>query len=416
MKYANLRINPTNVSNNIGDNMQIMAVDNLYTYMGIPNKDVVRIDFSQMDVYEGEDVILPINWYFHKFFKYGKKNVFSDKIYPIFLGASFVSNIFSDEEVAFLRRHEPIGCRDEWTYNNLKAYGIEAYLNGCMTSLFPRREENVEKQKKVFCVDVPQELLQYMPDDIKENAEFVTHVFDGKVEDIQQFTYDIYERYKREAKLVITSRLHCASPCLAAGIPVVLAIKKCIYTMGWIERYIPIYTECQFAEIDWDPQGVDYEKMKKNIMENAKKRMLQVKPDKRNLEYINNYFAGRKKVHDYIIPAVTPAIDFICRNWSREEETNYGFWGITGITDMINKYIEENYPKARLARVYDRGYVKEKQRYHDIEPELPENIKNDDVFIFVSAYSATDEARYYFEKTKRDSRSYFLCCDVKKSY
>jgi exopolysaccharide biosynthesis predicted pyruvyltransferase EpsI len=30
------------------------------------------------------------------------------------------------------------------------------------------------------------------------------------------------DRYRKEAKLVITSRLHCALPCIAMGIPVIV--------------------------------------------------------------------------------------------------------------------------------------------------------------------------------------------------
>ena len=414
MKFANLEMN-SDVVNNIGENMQIMAIDNLYKNMGISPKEVVRIDYLTMDEYDGEEVILPINWYFHKFFKNGKINIFSNKITPIFLGVSFMSNVFSDEEVTFLKKCEPIGCRDEWTYNNLKAYGIEVYFSGCMTSLFPRREEKEEEQKKIFCVDVPQELLKYIPDNIKESSEFVTHIFEGKIDDIQQFTSDIYERYKREAKLIITSRLHCASPCMAAGIPVVLAIKQCIYTLGWIERYIPVYTERQFSEIDWNPQTIDYEEMKEFLIENAKRRIFQTERFS-DLEKISNYFLSRKKVNDYIIPTVTPVINFIREFWEREDEFEYGFWGITGIADMINRYIVENYPKAKLVKVYDKGYVKNKQDYHNIAAELPESIKNDNVYVFVTAYSATEEARNFFEKTGRDNNTYCLCCDMKKSF
>lgn len=415
MKFANLDVN-SDVVNNIGENMQIMAIDNLYKYMGIDKKDIVRIDYMKMDEYNGEEVILPINWYFHKFFKYGKKNIFSDKIIPVFLGVSFMSNVFSDEEVLFLKKCEPIGCRDEWTYKNLKAYGINAYFNGCMTSLFPKREECAEDQKKVFFVDIPQELLEYIPDHLAANAEFVTHVFEEKIEDIQQFTCDVYERYKREAKLVITSRLHCASPCLAAGIPVILAISQCIYTLGWIEKYIPVYTKSQFGGINWDPRRIEYEEMKGFLLENARERVLQMKYSQTDLEQISDYFSNRPKVKEYIIPTVTPVMQFIRENWDVEDSFEYGFWGITGITDMIYKFISENYPKAKLEKVYDKGYVNNKQNYHDIASSLPECITNDNVFIFITAYSATEEAKDLFQKIGRDSRTYCLCCDMKKSF
>lgn len=416
MRFANITFNnSTYASSNIGENMQILAIDNLYDYMGIPREDIVRIDFMKMHEYDGEYVILPINWYFHKFFKYGVQNIFSDRIIPVFLGVSFMSNIFSREEAAFLKKCEPIGCRDEWTFNNLKKMNIDAYLNGCMTSCFKRRIENKDDQNKVFCVDTPKELLEFIPEDIKMNAEFVTQVFDEKIDDIDRFTRNVYDRYKKEAKLVVTSRLHCASPCLAAGIPVIFTIQQCIYTLGWIEKYIPVYTQEQFANIDWQANVVDYEDMKLQILENAKQRVLQVYQENKRIRDISYFFENRKK-KEYIIPNVTPVIRLIDKIFKCDEAFVYGFWGITSVSDMIYEYVKDKYPKAKLEKVYDIGYVENHMTYKGLMPELPTSIENDNIFVFVTAYSATEDARRHFANIGKKEDMYCLCCDMKKSF
>ena len=47
MKFANIRIH-RNGLNNLGDNMQLIAIENVYKNMGIKYDDVVRIDFYDL--------------------------------------------------------------------------------------------------------------------------------------------------------------------------------------------------------------------------------------------------------------------------------------------------------------------------------------------------------------------------------
>ena len=49
---------------NIGDYAQLLAIDNLYSYMGVDEEDIVKIEYYDLLDYEGEYVILPINFIF----------------------------------------------------------------------------------------------------------------------------------------------------------------------------------------------------------------------------------------------------------------------------------------------------------------------------------------------------------------
>jgi len=59
MKFANYTFNARGV-NNLGDNMQIIAIDTIYENMGIPKEEIVYIDKNETGSYQGEYVILPV--------------------------------------------------------------------------------------------------------------------------------------------------------------------------------------------------------------------------------------------------------------------------------------------------------------------------------------------------------------------
>ena len=56
MKFANISMQRSGL-NNLGDNMQLLAIDNLYNYMGIDRNEIVRIDFYDLNTYSGEYVL-----------------------------------------------------------------------------------------------------------------------------------------------------------------------------------------------------------------------------------------------------------------------------------------------------------------------------------------------------------------------
>ena len=72
MKFANLIVD-SKVVKNIGDDMQIFAIEYLYKYMGIDYNTVCRIPVSELRLYSGEDVILPINFPFQGMVKLSEK-------------------------------------------------------------------------------------------------------------------------------------------------------------------------------------------------------------------------------------------------------------------------------------------------------------------------------------------------------
>ena len=169
MKYANIFIDGNRSSSvNIGDDLQLIAVESLYKKMGIDYADVVRIGLSQLSSYDGEYVILPVSFPLYGYRDGLNITMFSPKIIPVFLGLSVMGGNISEEEIIYLRRFEPIGCRDYYTVKWLREKNICAYLNGCLTATLPKLYSG--KGTDVYLVDVPQKYYSYIPEHIRTGA------------------------------------------------------------------------------------------------------------------------------------------------------------------------------------------------------------------------------------------------------
>jgi len=211
-------------------------------------------------------------------------------VIPIFfafhISPSWEKTICSPDGVRYLKEHQPIGCRDRGTVEVLQKYGVEAYYSGCVTLTFDRREE-APKEGHVFIVGgVNKGFIEAIPRALTKNAFLVNQ---SKVElpylpaiTKQQIAGQLLDTYRRHAKLVITSKIHCAMPCMAMGIPVVFLYNKRKindYRIEIIGDYLPInYVGESFVyrnflnkitrdRINWNPNPVDIEYRKNEIRE-----------------------------------------------------------------------------------------------------------------------------------------------------
>ncbi len=379
MKFANLLADSEHMKN-IGEDMQILAIENLYRFMKIDYENVIRIPVSQLRDYDGEKVVLPINYPF-----FGKFKI-SSQIIPVFLGLSILCGNVSDDMELF--KYEPIGCRDKHSYEELKKYNIDAYLNGCLTAAFPLRDDNSGERTKVFLVDPPDKLLRYIPKNLLDNSETVTHIFfDQQIN--ESFSKNLYERYKKEAKLIITSRLHCAMPCIAAGIPVVFACTKKSFRYTWLEKYVPIYEEGNFCQINWAPNPVFYEDFKNTLLENAAFRVLDAFNREKNILNIHKFYYMPSK-EKYEIESLENAKKYVETAWKSSAEKKYILWGVTQTAELIFEYISQNYPEAILIGVIDNFHS---QIFHGIQTITSESLfYHRDAVIFITAESANKVA------------------------
>ncbi len=390
MKFANYSFNARSV-NNLGDNMQIIAIDELYKSMGIPKSEIIYINTNELASYNGEYVILPITMPLVDYRIGGISGRFSEHIIPVFLGLTMVKDTLLPEEIAYFARMAPIGCRDERTLNTLRNYGINSYLHGCITTTLPLRKTN-KKYHKVYIVDAPKEIQNYIPKSILKNAIYKTHIHNNLKDDPKQLMQQYYDEYKNEASLVITSLLHCAVPCLAAGIPVILVKSgnAISYRFSWLEKLMKIYTEPEFKNIKWDQKPVLFEKHKKRVKNLTIKRLKQVYDEYAEILDLSLYYETRER-KPYINDACQTLIDYLEKNWTNKKKPyKYSIWGLTQIGEYMVSYINKNYPNAKLCHVYD-SYRTEK--FCGMMSKNPTDISNyPNETIIVATNGAVDAA------------------------
>lgn len=251
MKYGLLTYDENKNFFNVGDNIQSLAAKQF-----LPKVDNY-LNRERLADYHGEKTLLIMNgWFTHNIHNW----VPSDDILPIFV--SFHMNntaapaMLSDKGIAYLKKHEPIGCRDQFTADILKEKGIDAYFTGCLTlTLDSYKVPDSERTDNIYIVDPlysypraektfyspkmtvksilngeafqlnkkHKHLKKFISKDLLDSAEFIN-------QEPPSNTYSDEEKFKMaetllnkyaKAKLVITSRIHCALPCLALGTPVI---------------------------------------------------------------------------------------------------------------------------------------------------------------------------------------------------
>lgn len=215
--------------------------DDILSYAGkrfLPGVDYY-IDRENMDRFlpeEKEYVAALLNgWYIHYSYTFPP----SPYLMPLFTGTHFNIDTMiygdysylDDYAVNYLKRHEPIGCRDMRTMETLQKKGVESYFSGCLT-LTLQKYPDAAPNHEVILTDVSEEVAQYVRRLLGDRKIVsVTHKFTEEEfgwEDWRkrEKRVELYLRRYQGADLVVTKRLHCALPCIALGTPVILAVDR----------------------------------------------------------------------------------------------------------------------------------------------------------------------------------------------
>jgi hypothetical protein len=133
--------------------------------------------------------------------------------------------ILSDDNIAYLRKHAPIGARDINTLRLLRNAGVESYFSGCVTLTLQR--PRVERRDGIIVLnDVSDKIVDFVRGNTDKEIIRTTHSTQGENNSQKRFAraQQLLALYSA-ASCVITSRLHCAMPCLALGTPVLFLSK-----------------------------------------------------------------------------------------------------------------------------------------------------------------------------------------------
>ncbi len=182
----------------------------------------------------------------------------SDEVLPLNVrGLSAARHLLQGEPLAYLRAHAPIGCRDEVTVARLHAAGVPAYFSGCLTLTLQDPCPGAPREDIVCCVDVSPAVRQHVAAQTDARLVTLSHAIDHEAPAAVRFARAeaALATYAR-AQLVVTSRLHCALPCLAFGTPVLFvdAVKD-RYRISGLLNLLNHATEADVlrgaADIDW---------------------------------------------------------------------------------------------------------------------------------------------------------------------
>ncbi|MBZ5573686.1 MAG: polysaccharide pyruvyl transferase family protein [Acidobacteriia bacterium] len=241
-------------STNLGDEIQTLSATQF-----LPSVDVL-IERDRLHWYRNCSPVFVI---FNGWFTHQPSWPPPDSIFPLFVSfhAEMPGLLVDKRFVSYFKRHEPIGCRSLATLKAFRDIGVDAYFSGCLTLTLEREQR--ARTNQIYAVDVePKLYANVVPGDIKERAVHVSHEYppldatlltkakwksahlglrsiykwewgrsllSNAGERLSELRHSSRTARARElltmyssAKVVITSRLHCALPCLALGTPVLL--------------------------------------------------------------------------------------------------------------------------------------------------------------------------------------------------
>ena len=259
MKYALFEHTQNNLGLiNIGDHIQSCAAEQF-----LPKIDFyVERDALNRSEYEKAKIIMngwftdaPENW------------PPNPNLIPLFISfhlqpKSAAIILSKKENVDYLKKHGPIGCRDYKTLKLLEEHGIDSYFSFCLTTTLDEKYKSENRTNEIYLVDPlysydkgilkrvnflkvlkkfpikkfyklkdyfktkKASIKDFVPDNIINKSIKISHFFNSKLTNEEQYKIakGLLGKYA-SAKLVITSRIHCALPCLAFGTPVLFVME-----------------------------------------------------------------------------------------------------------------------------------------------------------------------------------------------
>ena len=294
IRYASLK---HDLTRNLGDEIQTIASDRF-----IPAIDR-RFERDQLATVEDKTPYLIV---LNGWFSHSPDTTFplADCLFPVITGFHIAEkawgHIAQDATLEFLSKYAPIGCRDRRTAEMLSMKGIDVYYSKCVTLTLPKRSQ-APVNGKIFVVDAQEVLL---PKRMRKNTVYVTHRPVPGQDRLKQ-ALALLDRYRDEASLVVTRRLHCALPCVAMGIPVIFlsdkkdyrvsvagdvglriyridpfrlprGIRGLVRLFGWNkywDRFNPYLLRLYhyvIEQINWDPEPIDFEEEKAEMIRTLK--------------------------------------------------------------------------------------------------------------------------------------------------
>ncbi|HZX15306.1 MAG TPA: polysaccharide pyruvyl transferase family protein [Pseudomonas sp.] len=389
---------------NLGDDIQTHAVEHLYACMGIAPEQIVRLNRYEFRNYDGRYgyILMPMCGYF----TLGNAQSplpMSPYIIPVYFSFGLSSDVDDPADLEHFRRHEPIGTRDERVMHMFRERGISAFVSGCLTITFPRREY-APVDGKVFLVDVPDELLEFVPAELADRVERLTHIYpyeripsdQDEADRLDALARELCRRYADEGQLVVTSRLHCAAPCIAMGIPTIVVAHNISDRFAWLDRYVKIHTRETFGEIDWQVGVPDIEDSKQMIRSAAAKQIEAARARWAPLAEISGFYESRERsVYNNLMVQTLQRLLL-----DKEKPLRFAFWGANTHGVRLTRALRELWPGSELVTVVDE-YLQSDSfcGVPVVRSGVLDELRREGIYVFICTFAGRDYAeRHLLEK------------------
>lgn len=232
MKYGLVVYNETK---NIGDDIQCYAARQF-----LPRLDVV-LDREHLDDVKSDEHIACImnGWFIHRKWNWPPANClvphmvafhYSEREKGQFFAKYTRTRFLSGLGLDYLKSWGPIGCRDLRTMEFLKELGVESYFTGCMTLTLPQMPKHPVEKPYICLVDLDKRSTDALRARAKKEGMEVREITHAITPYDPDTPWEVREKkveelltVYRNAACVVTSRLHCALPCVSQETPVLLA-------------------------------------------------------------------------------------------------------------------------------------------------------------------------------------------------
>lgn len=417
---------------NYGDFAQSIALEYLYECMGIPKETLYHITVDELADYDGEELLLPFNYFYSLLLdcETGKYTT-SSKIKPIFIAVTladnnygrFKGNILTEEALGIFKANQPIGCRDEYTRKLLESNGISAYLQGCLTNILPKREDDGKAEKNIL-VDCPIEVLSAMPESFLKDAEIMQNSFyvgDMSKEELWADVKAHYAYFRENACRMISSRYHAVTPCYAMGIPSIFIRRK--YDMqaddvrlDTLNPAIPLYESDSYESIEWAVKFEDFSEMKEKMIRLASSKIRgDVETDlivevRRYFEKRIGEFEKRRGKRENRYRSVLR--EYVKANFPYPNKGRYVIWGakptfcMNGHVSIVD-YIQEENPKLVFegwVDTYKEGFLANKPIIKPKQLRAEEGL-----FVVIASENGLQAALENMKEAGIDENHFIIC-------
>lgn len=295
---------PERINNivNLGDYVQTIATQN-----AILNIDAAA-DFTvwsrdSLSQYQGEPkTVVMQGWFAHK-----NHFIPSSCLTPIYIGMHLCKH--AKKYIGYMQHYNQeywqkneVGCRDEGTLKFFQQYNIPSYFSRCFTLTLPKRTTTPENPQ-VFAVNLDDDIFDLLPTDIRTKAIRINQraiIKQLSYQEGYKQTEELLNQYKKQAGLVITSALHCASPCIAMGIPTVIIYKTAEHLTRFnaLKNIIPLSSadDLKNNQINWQTTAPDIEELKQLMLQNLRLSILKAQHQQVDLNELQNI---RQKIAEF---------------------------------------------------------------------------------------------------------------------